>query len=237
MNDQDTQIRLAVHELVDAAPPAPPFPHVETVAPVHRADRCRTVGIIAAVAIALVVAVIGGALVIDHTAGDGTPVATTAPLPPARVVTCATVNGSVPRLENGSQPVLGRVGLPTGRPLQLGIGNGTAAWPRFAKQGLMVQRAKPFELIVPEAWRNRYRMSWGQAPLTTRLRVRGCPASQPGDKWLAFAGGFYVKAAACVPLIVKVGTTERRVKIGVGARCPGQTGPVPAPEPDSRSSG
>jgi hypothetical protein len=92
-----------------------------------------------------------------------------------------------------------------------------------------VQRAKPFELIVPKAWRNRLRLSWGQSPLTTRLRVQGCPASTPGEKWLAFAGGYYVTSPACVPLIVRAGTQERRVKIGVGARCPGQTARVPAP--------
>jgi hypothetical protein len=230
MNDQDTEIRRAVHELVDAAPPAPPFPHVETVA---RHPRRRPTGVIvAAVAIALVVAVIGSALVIERTTNDDdTPVATTAPLPPARVITCATVNGSVPRLDNGMHSMLGRVGLPTGRPLQLGIGNGTTAWPRYAKNGLMVQRAKPFELIVPEAWRNRLRLSWGQAPLATRIRVQGCPASVPGEKWLAFAGGFYAKAPGCMPVIVRAGAEERRVRIGVGARCPGQTAPVPPPNP------
>ena len=138
MNDQDTEIRRAVHELVDAAPPAPPFPHVETVV---RAPRRRPVGlVVAAVAIALVVAVIGGALVIDRTTDDDAPVATTAPLPPARVLSCATVIGSSARSRQRRDPVLGRVGLPTGRPLQLGIGNGTAAWPRFAKLGLLVQR-------------------------------------------------------------------------------------------------
>jgi hypothetical protein len=230
MNDQDTEIRAAVHELLDAAPPAPAFPTVEMAGP---APRRRPAGIaLAAVAIALVVAVIGTVVVIDRTTDDDASVATKrAPLPPARAITCATANGSVERLGNGMQPVLGRVGLPTGRPLQLGVGNGTAAWPRFAKQGLMVQRAKPFELIIPEAWRIRARMSWGQSPLTVRLRVQGCPASTPGAKWLAFAGGFYAERQLCLPLIVKTATERRTVKIGIGMQCPGQTAPVPPPNP------
>jgi hypothetical protein len=95
----------------------------------------------------------------------------------------------------------------------------------------MVQRDKPFELIVPAAWRNRLRLSWGQAPLTARLRVRGCPGSTPGTKWLAFAGGYFTKAPGCMPLIVKAGDRTRTVKIGIGARCPGQTAPVPEPVP------
>ena len=150
MSDQDTEIRRAVNELVDAAPPAPPFPRVETVV---RTPRRRPVGlVVAAVAIALVVAVIGGALVIDRTADEDAPVATTAPLP----------RGACPHLRDGERllvrmlsttgcsPVLGRVGLPTGRPLQLGIGNGTAVWPRYAR-GPDGAARKPFELIVPEA--------------------------------------------------------------------------------------
>lgn len=231
MNDLDTEIRRAVHELVDAAPPAPPFPYTQTET-VPSSPRRRPVGVVvAALAIAVVVAVIGGALVIDRATNDDAPIASTAPLPPAHVITCKTANGSVPRLTNGQTAVLGRAGLPTGRPLQLGIGNGTAAWPRYAKNGLMVLRSKPFELIVPEAWRNRLRLSWGEAPLATRIRVQGCPASTPGAKWLAFAGGFFTKAPGCMPVIVKVGDRERRVRIGVGARCPGQHGPVPAPNP------
>jgi hypothetical protein len=228
MNDRDTEIRRAVHELVEAAPPAPPFPHVETVAGAPRPRR-RPVGIlVAAIAIAVAVAVIGGVLVIDRTASDDAPVATGAPLPRARVITCAAIVGSAARLSAGQTAVLGRVGLPTRRPLQANP-MPRPRWRRFAKNGLLVQRAKPFELIIPETWRAHARISWGQSPLTARLRVQGCPASTPGEKWLAFAGGFHAERNLCLPLIVKTATQQRRVRIGIGTQCPGQTAPVPAP--------
>ena len=58
---------------------------------------------------------------------------------------------------------------------------------------------------MPEAWRNRYRLTWGQTPLSTRSGSRAARRASPGEKWLAFAGGFYTKAPACVPLIVGSG--------------------------------
>lgn len=231
-----TQIRAAVFELVDAAPPAPPLPQMEPTALAQPRPRRRrlTIGVTIGLVVALVVT---GAVVVSERADDDARVVT-AKLPPATVLTCRTTIGQGTDPSRRRTIVLGRVALTTRHALQANSsGESDPAARLFAKDGLEVKEHSPVELIVPRPWRDRLSISWGNTARTTHLRVRSCPGGTgrversggfgPHLPWMAWAGGYSVSKPACVPLIVKVGEKTRRVHIGVGAPCPGQRPPPP----------
>ncbi|MEV0751676.1 hypothetical protein [Streptosporangium sp. NPDC050280] len=147
----------------------------------------------------------------------------------------ATVGGEqVPPA--GFEIIGGAVALPTSRDRSNALQVGEVKLPDgktglFAKQGLLVRRGELVELIVPENLRGRFWMKWGRPePLGDQVIVDRCDADK---EWLAFAGGYTVRRAACLPVDVRVGNGElRQVHIGIGAPCPGQQ---PAPEADSGS--
>ncbi len=224
MSDLDVQIRSAITELVDSAPPPPPLP---TVAPTpSRPPRRRP---LVAVAIAVAVAVVTGAVVVTRGSGDA-PV-TTAARTPAAVAGCGTIVGHNAELTSERTVFLHRVGLTTRRTLQVSpSGEADAGAALFAKDGLLVKEALPVELIVPLGWRNRFSIEWGNSGRTDRLRVQRCPGADgrvpagqpiPHLAWNAWVGGYFVAKASCVPLIIKAGGTTRTVHISVGKRCPG----------------
>jgi hypothetical protein len=125
--------------------------------------------------------------------------------------------------------VLGRVALPTGTALGVNRTAEDPEFPLFAKDGLVIRAGASFELVVPGALRGRLRIGWGSAARpTTRLAVSDCRATDPSKPWLAYAGGYFVSEPACVALIVRATNESQRVRIGVGAPCPGQD-PPPAP--------
>jgi hypothetical protein len=103
----------------------------------------------------------------------------------------------------------------------------------WAKTGLDIKAGASFELVVPPEWRGRLSVGWGNgAPRTTRLQVAACrwmpspSQSSPARAWLGFAGGYWVRNPACVSLLVRTAHRTRRVHIGVGAACPGQSPPL-----------
>ncbi|MEU6412709.1 hypothetical protein [Microbispora sp. NPDC046933] len=95
----------------------------------------------------------------------------------------------------------------------------------FAKQGLLVRRGRHVELTVPEGLTGRFWLVWGNPGSPgARVVVDRCEAR---DEWIAFAGGYIVRATGCLPVQVRVdGGVAHEVLIGVGAPCPGQR---PAP--------
>ena len=56
----------------------------------------------------------------------------------------------------------------------------------------------------------------GSAPVAS-LRFTACPG--PRNVGHAYAGGFYVRAPACVPLSFTVGKRTATIRFGVGHRC------------------
>lgn len=95
----------------------------------------------------------------------------------------------------------------------------------FAKTGLLVAPKANLLLSVPEEWMGKASIGWGSpATHTMALSISGCDA---GDRWLVFAGGFWVGEPACIPLLVHTVTMQRKVMIGVGKACPGQAEPPP----------
>ena len=140
---------------------------------------------------------------------------------------CADQVGWPSTVPSGYSVLYGRVGLLTGRASQaVRSGDPKPSRKLFAKQRLVIQPGTTFELIVPAAWTSRLSIGWGNPGTpTTHLWVTSCPSKKPGARWLAYAGGFWIAKAACVPLVVKTATAQRTVHIGVGAACPGQAPP------------
>jgi hypothetical protein len=126
------------------------------------------------------------------------------------------------------QVVLGVVALPASpRYPALGTslsGEGDEALRLFAKTGLVIRPGTTFELIVPAPFARRLSIGWGLPGMPShRVVVNSCP--NPGGKWLAYAGGYWIDHPACVPIIVRAGGKQQEVHIGVGAPCPGQRPP------------
>lgn len=144
---------------------------------------------------------------------------------------CRDVIGSTDDPSPGHAVVFGRVALPTRIALQASpSGEDDSNARLFAKDGLLIKPRASFELIVPDAWRDRLTLGWSGAERTAHLKVQGCdPNRSPRTTWLAYAGGYWVRDPACVSVIVKAAHKSRRVRIGVGAPCPGQDPPPPAP--------
>jgi hypothetical protein len=151
-----------------------------------------------------------------------------------RLLPCGEFIGTQPP-GRGTQVVLGVVALPAspglGRALQTarsGLHDPRARL--FAKWGLVIRPRAHFRLIVPGRLRNQLSIGWGNANeghVGTTVVVNRCTGAQ-GAKWLAYAGGYYVRKPICATLIVATGRHERQVRIGVGKACPGQ-GPPPMP--------
>jgi hypothetical protein len=126
------------------------------------------------------------------------------------------------------QVVLGVVALPASpRYPALGTslsGEGDQALRLFAKTGLVIKPGTTFELIVPAPFAHRLSIGWGLPGMPShRVVVNSCP--NPGGKWLAYAGGYWIDHPACVPIIVRAGGKQQTVHIGIGTPCPGQQPP------------
>jgi len=126
------------------------------------------------------------------------------------------------------QVVLGVVALPVSPrypALQTSLsGDGNAALRLFAKTGLIIRPGTEFELIVPARFTSRVSIGWGDPGTPSHLVVvDNCLNS--GGGWLAYAGGYWIDHPACVPIIVRAGSRQQQVRIGVGRACPGQRPP------------
>jgi hypothetical protein len=135
----------------------------------------------------------------------------------------------------GMHVVLGVVALPTApaySALQTGRTGMHGRLRLFAKTGLVIKPHVRFALEVPAALRGRMAIAWGNAgdpPPQGRFVVNDCGrGARTGSKWLVYAGGYYVSRPGCMPLVVIAHGRRRRVRIGLGAPCPGQK---PPPQP------
>lgn len=96
----------------------------------------------------------------------------------------------------------------------------------FAKTGLVIRSRTSFEISVPTDVAHHVGIGWGGWPSkpSHKLIVSDCP-SAGGSGWLSYAGGYWVDHPACVPIIVTAGAHQRRVHVGLGTPCPGQSPP------------
>jgi hypothetical protein len=134
---------------------------------------------------------------------------------------------AAPPASAGLTTVLGVVALPAAGPSRAALstnrtGDREPARRLFAKTGLLVHAGASLTLrVADDAWAQ---IGWGSPGHPARsLEVPACP----GDGWLAFPGGYYVGSPQCLPIVVSAGGHVRRVTVGVGAACPGQSPPVP----------
>jgi hypothetical protein len=121
---------------------------------------------------------------------------------------------------SGYRVVLGVVSVP---PLNV-YGRGPVEtrqkpWPYWEKAGLVIRMGSPPVLVsVPSAWRKRVAITWGSSGTVSTLQFGHCPP--PATTWSAYAGGFYLRSPACLPLRISVGGKTAKVWFGLGRRCP-----------------
>ena len=120
--------------------------------------------------------------------------------------------------QDGYRVVLGVVSVPPGYLKQV-VPTRTGPWRAWRKAGLAIRTGSaPVVVSVPRAWRKRVAITWGGTGPVEALRIEGCPP--PATAWSVYAGGFYLRAPACVPLVFRVGSRRTTVRFGVGRRCP-----------------
>jgi hypothetical protein len=128
----------------------------------------------------------------------------------------------------GCDQIIQQVNSPDGR-LVLGVlaappahieraaSTATRPWSYFAKYGIEIRADSPDVLItVPEAWRQRAAIGWGNNIGTvSSLRLASCPR-QLGE-WNVYAGGFYLRSASgCVPLIIHIRRQTTTLSFAIG---------------------
>jgi hypothetical protein len=95
----------------------------------------------------------------------------------------------------------------------------------FAKAGLVWDGASSFEIVVPDRLRSQLALSWGAPDVSHSIKVE-C-ADLHG--WVGLPGGYWVREPLCADLIVRTGSAEATVQVGIGAPCSDQ------PPPEGRS--
>ena len=129
-----------------------------------------------------------------------------------------------PGAHDGSRVLLGAVAFPGSR--QLADDTSATAdrrWRYFRDAGLLIRAgASAVVVSVPEGWRDRVAVSWGDSPVSSSLRFARCDRLGAGA-WNAYSGGFHLHARGdCVPLVVRVGGMSTTVRVGIGRACGGR---------------
>lgn len=149
---------------------------------------------------------------------------TSEPVPPRQIVPCDHIIFDLAAPSPPRRVVLEHVALPPERfPFRPHYSRHRRPFPYFAKDGIDVRYVDAVvELVVPVDWRKRFAIGWG-SPARPTWSVRIPPCAQigyPGGEWRAYAGGYWLRKPACVPLIVRVGGETTRIRLGIGVDCP-----------------
>ena len=93
-------------------------------------------------------------------------------------------------------------------------------WRYYRNAGIAIRAGtSAVRVSVPEGWRHRVAVSWGDSPASSSLNFAPCERSGSGA-WNAYSGGFHLHARGdCVPLLVTVGGMSTTVRVGVGRAC------------------
>jgi hypothetical protein len=122
---------------------------------------------------------------------------------------------------DGFRVLLGAVSVPDARHLDHGsTTTRDPRWRYFRNAGIAIRAGTSLVSVsVPEGWRDRVAISWGNSPATSALRFAPCGGS-PAGLWNSYSGGFHLRAKGdCVPLLVTVGGMSTTVRVGVGRAC------------------
>jgi hypothetical protein len=122
--------------------------------------------------------------------------------------------------EAGYRVVLGVVSVPPAY-LQQVVATHERPWAYWRKAGLSVWSTVAVTVSVPQAWRNRVAITWGNnTGNVNSLRIAACAEYFPAKGWDAYAGGFSLRSrSACVPVIFRVGRRSATVRFGIGRMC------------------
>ncbi len=123
--------------------------------------------------------------------------------------------------EDGFRVLLGAVSVPGVRQLAAGSASTPGRqWRYYRNAGIAIRAGtRAVTVSVPEGWRNRVALSWGDSPASSSLRFAPCGAA-PARAWNSYSGGFHLRTRGdCVPLIVRVGGMSTTVRVGVGRAC------------------
>jgi hypothetical protein len=119
----------------------------------------------------------------------------------------------------GYRRVLGVISVPPAYIPQV-VSTPGDQWPYWEKGGMVVRAGRSrITVSVPQAWRNRAAITWGNGkPAVSSVRFAPCPS--PPNVWNAYAGGFLLSSrGACVPLVFQVGQRKKLVRFGIDRRC------------------
>ena len=147
----------------------------------------------------------------------------------ATVLACQDRAGSAARDDPANTVILDSVALPVRDALQANrSGEQDSRMALFAKSGLYLRVDRAFDVAVADEWRGRVFIGWGSPAVRAgEVRVPGCSAGSPTERWLVYAGGYWLREPACISLVVKAGHRQETIRVGVGAACPGQRPPLP----------
>ena len=101
----------------------------------------------------------------------------------------------------------------------------------FAKDGLQLKPGTGFEVSVATSSPSDVALEWGSLPFAVRsLTVPPCSISSP-TQWLDFVGGYVAARPTCAEIVVRVGSAQHTVHVGIGVACPGQEPAINDPQP------
>jgi len=123
--------------------------------------------------------------------------------------------------EDGFRILLGAVSMPGATHLARKVDvSRRRAWPYYRNAGIAVRAgSSAVGVSVPEGWRDRVALSWGDSPAVSALRFAPC-AGSTARMWNAYSGGIHLRLRGdCVPLHVQVGGMSTTVRVGVGRAC------------------
>jgi hypothetical protein len=140
---------------------------------------------------------------------------------PSSEMICTDPVGQVTELPGGYRLVAGVVAVPSDRVLQMSAsGERDPAAQFFAKWGLLVRTGETVGVAVAPGWEDKARVGWGKpGPQAVRVSVTACPVGSATAGWTAFAGGSWVAAPACVPLVIQAGSRTERIRLPIGVPC------------------
>jgi hypothetical protein len=122
---------------------------------------------------------------------------------------------------DGFRVLLGAVSVPGARHLDHGsTTTRDPHWRYYRNAGIAIRAGtSQVSVSVPEGWRDRVAISWGNSSATSALRFAPCGGS-PAGLWNSYSGGFHLRTKGdCVPLLVTVGGMSTTVRVGVGRVC------------------
>jgi hypothetical protein len=122
---------------------------------------------------------------------------------------------------DGFRVLLGAVSVPGSRHLDHGsTTTRDPHWRYHRNAGIAIRAGTSMVSVsVPEGWRDRVAISWGDSPVASSLHFAPCGGA-PARAWNSYSGGFHLRAKGdCVPLLVTVGGMSTTIRVGVGRSC------------------